>query len=70
MQETEFNQTAFLDEVFAFLKRNFMTIRDFCKLAQCSPSTLYRGYNVEKYPMRAVTIRKFRKVMADNDLFG
>lgn len=64
MPRFEFDQKQFMDEVFAFIKKNKITIRAFCMMASCSLPTLYRARDLaDTAPMELTTIRKFQEVM-------
>lgn len=63
----KFNQEQFIEGVFKYMKTNDVTIRDFCKQADCSTATLYRARQGEDVaPLNISTIRKLEEVMGTN----
>lgn len=61
VNKINFDKDKFLKEIRTFIKKNDLTIREFVKLAQCSPKTLYPG----KDEMHISTVNKLQKAMDD-----
>lgn len=59
-----FDQAAFVESVFAFLKENGVSIRELYARTKCSPATLYRArHDPKNNSMRVSTIRKLQAFM-------
>lgn len=64
MAVIDFDQTAFVEKIFAFLGEYEITVRDFSERARISPGSLYKAGRKKNPPeMKISTINHLNEVM-------